>query len=135
MISPILIDFENRFPMDWMIETKDIDKKGFSYLITVNSLRKLNKLKFDWVAIDNEESLEIKYYNNFITPNMKYENKTDKIRINFDRTYDEPPLVWVTLTGFSMFDGRKHYIEKSIEKIDQHGFTLVFYNGGVSLIE
>jgi hypothetical protein len=43
-------------------------------MITVNSLRIVNKLRFDWVAIDNEESLQINYFNNVLTPNMKFEN-------------------------------------------------------------
>jgi hypothetical protein len=34
-----------------------------------------------------------------------------------------------------MIDGMRHYIEKSIEKIDELGFSLVLYNGGVSMIE
>jgi hypothetical protein len=84
MISPILIDFQQHFPMDWNIDINSIDLKGFSYIITANCYRRIYRLKFDWVAIDKEETLQIKYFNNIQTPNMTLENKTEKIRINFD---------------------------------------------------
>jgi hypothetical protein len=72
MINLIELDWYYGFLVDWNIEIQDIDKKGFSYKITSYDYHMYNTITFSWIAITNEETLQIFYLNNIMTPNLMY---------------------------------------------------------------
>lgn len=135
MINPNLYDWEWGFPVDWHIEVNRVDRNGFFYKVTTNSAKGMYSLFFNWLAVVNEETLQIKYLNNVKTPNMKAGSNPDRIKVSFDYVFDEAPFVWASFIGFNMFDGSQFYLERSVENVDEQGFTLVLSNGGVTKVE
>ncbi len=59
MINPNYLDLETPYPIEWQIEVKNIDENGFFYNITTNSPKKIFAIYFNWLAIINEETLQI----------------------------------------------------------------------------
>jgi hypothetical protein len=71
MISPTFFDIRREFPLEWEIQILEIDKYGFSYKIITNSYKEIYGLKFYWLAIYNEKSLQIKYLHQMNTSNLQ----------------------------------------------------------------
>ena len=59
MINPNYLELEIPNPIEWQIEVKNIDENGFIYNITTNSPKKIFAIYFNWLAIINEETLQI----------------------------------------------------------------------------
>lgn len=88
MVSPYLKDWTIGFPIDWHLEIYDVDTKGYSYIVTTHAYRGITSLFFNWIAIINEETLQIKYLNHIQTPKLTFGNNQTTFRIEFDRPFN-----------------------------------------------
>jgi hypothetical protein len=89
MVSPSLYDMTLGFPIDWQLEIYNVDTNGFNYMVITHAYRVIVGIYFYWLAIINEETLQIKYINKILTPElMKLSNNITSIRIQFDKAYD-----------------------------------------------
>ncbi len=90
MISLIELDWYYGYLIDWNIEIQDIDKKGFYYKITSYDYHMYNTIQINWIAIINEETLQVFYLNNIKTPNLMYTsgNNSETIRVNFEKAFN-----------------------------------------------
>jgi hypothetical protein len=134
IISPYLHDWTAGFPIDWHAEIYNIDTFGFNYIVITNAYRGITALFFKWIAIINEETLQIKYMNHIQTPNLTIGNNRTTIRIEFDKAFLLEPTVFTAFVGYRIMDGMKHYLEKSVENINTKGFDLVLCNGDETIV-
>jgi hypothetical protein len=86
MISLTRLDCKYGYLIDWNIEIQDIDKNGFSYKLTAYDYHQYYTIQFHWIAIINEETLQVSYLKHIKTPNLMYTsgNNLEIIRVNFD---------------------------------------------------
>jgi hypothetical protein len=58
-------------------------------MVITHAYRVIVGIYFYWLAIINEETIQIKYINKILTPDlMKLGNNRTSIRMEFDKAYD-----------------------------------------------